>query len=149
MRAIIIEDEDRSAKRMRSLIETSGRKVTILKCLGSVEESNIWFENNPLPDLIFSSPKPVDCGLFLGNCRLLLTQTTSSQISIFNFKGFCLDIILCLIAFSTRICKAIGINNTFLFSSNWRSTSNESSNLIFKRNQFAVAVFDGITINFA
>jgi len=54
MRAIIIEDEHRSAKRMRNLIEASGRKVTILQCLGSVEESNSWFENNPLPDLIFS-----------------------------------------------------------------------------------------------
>ena len=54
MRAIIIEDEQRSAKRMRKLIEESGRDISILTCLGSVQESNEWFENNPLPDLIFS-----------------------------------------------------------------------------------------------
>ena len=54
MKAIIIEDEHRSAKRMRKLIEDSGRKINILTCLGSVQESNEWFENNPLPDLIFS-----------------------------------------------------------------------------------------------
>ena len=54
MRAIIIEDEQRSAKRMRNLIEESGRDINILSCLGSVQESIEWFENNPLPDLIFS-----------------------------------------------------------------------------------------------
>ena len=54
MRAIIIEDEQRSAKRMRKLIEESGRDISILTCLGSVQESNEWFKNNPLPDLIFS-----------------------------------------------------------------------------------------------
>ncbi|RLD24097.1 MAG: DNA-binding response regulator [Bacteroidetes bacterium] len=54
MRAIIIEDEQRSAKRMRNLIEASGRNINIIACLGSVYESNDWFENNALPDLIFS-----------------------------------------------------------------------------------------------
>ena len=54
MKAIIIEDEQRSAKRMRKLIEESGRQVNILTCLGSVQESNEWFQNNPLPDLVFS-----------------------------------------------------------------------------------------------
>jgi len=54
MKAIIIEDEQRSAKRMRKLIEESGREVNILACLGSVYESNAWFKSNSLPDLIFS-----------------------------------------------------------------------------------------------
>ena len=54
MKAIIIEDEQRSAKRMRKLIESSGRDVIITACLGSVHESDDWFQNNELPDLIFS-----------------------------------------------------------------------------------------------
>lgn len=64
MRAIIIEDEQRSAKRMRRLIEESGRDISILTCLGSVQESNEWFKNNPLPDLIFSDIQLGDGSVF-------------------------------------------------------------------------------------
>lgn len=99
MRAIIIEDEHRSAKRMRNLIETSGRKVTILKCLGSVEESNIWFENNPLPDLIFSDIQLGDGSAFdvfdkLTQIPSVIFTTAFDEFALNAFKANGIDYLL-------------------------------------------------------
>jgi len=54
VKAIIIEDELRSAKRMRTLIEESNRDIEVLACLGSAQEAIDWFKSNPLPELVFS-----------------------------------------------------------------------------------------------
>ena len=99
MRAIIIEDEHRSAKRMRKLIEDSGRKITILTCLGSVQESNEWFENNSLPDLIFSDIQLGDGSAFevfekLDKIPPVIFTTAYDEFALNAFKANGIDYLL-------------------------------------------------------
>lgn len=51
MNVIIIEDEKPSARRLQRMLDKLGVQANIL--LHSVEESVVWFQNNPHPDLIF------------------------------------------------------------------------------------------------
>ena len=51
MNIIIIEDEKPAARLLERKIEKLGYSITTL--LHSVEESLLWFQNNPYPDLIF------------------------------------------------------------------------------------------------
>jgi DNA-binding LytR/AlgR family response regulator len=51
MKIIIIEDEKPAARLLQRKIEKLGYGITTL--LHSVEESLLWFQNNPHPDLIF------------------------------------------------------------------------------------------------
>ena len=99
MRAIIIEDEQRSAKRMRKLIEESGRDISILTCLGSVQESNEWFKNNPLPDLIFSDIQLGDGSAFdvFGNMEQIppvIFTTAFDEFALNAFKVNGIDYLL-------------------------------------------------------
>ena len=63
IKVVIIEDEQPAIERLNQLIASSGEKVTIVKTLGSIEESVNWFSNNPSPDLVF-----VDVQLSDGVC---------------------------------------------------------------------------------
>lgn len=54
MKVLIIEDESLAAQKLQKLIEEVQPEFEILACLSSVKESIKWFENNVLPDLIFS-----------------------------------------------------------------------------------------------
>jgi len=54
MKIVIIEDEELLAKALESVLQDYSDSIEILKILGSVEESLDYFENGPLPDLIFS-----------------------------------------------------------------------------------------------
>jgi len=51
MKVIIIEDEKPSARRLQRMLDSLNVKTEIM--LHSVEESIVWFQNNPHPDLIF------------------------------------------------------------------------------------------------
>jgi two-component system response regulator LytT len=51
MNVIIIEDEKPSARRLQRMLQRLDVNVSIM--LNSVEESIVWFSNNPHPDLIF------------------------------------------------------------------------------------------------
>ncbi|MET7027864.1 LytR/AlgR family response regulator transcription factor [Sediminicola luteus] len=51
MNTIIIEDEKPAARRLGRLLSDLNVEVTVM--LHSVEESILWFKNNPHPDLIF------------------------------------------------------------------------------------------------
>lgn len=53
MKALIIEDEDIASRRLKRLIEELAPNCEILAQVSSVESGHEWFENNPLPDLIF------------------------------------------------------------------------------------------------
>ncbi len=53
MTAVIIEDEDIAARRLRNLINELAPDCEILDRISSVEIGHEWFKNNPLPDLIF------------------------------------------------------------------------------------------------
>ena len=99
MRAIIIEDEQRSAKRMRNLIEESGRNITIVTCLGSVQESMDWFENNSLPDLIFSDIQLGDGSAFdvfdkMGQIPPVIFTTAFDEFALNAFKANGIDYLL-------------------------------------------------------
>ncbi|MBQ0769364.1 MAG: response regulator transcription factor [Bizionia sp.] len=51
MKVLIIEDEKPSARRLQRMLKKMDIEVDTL--LHSVEESIVWFKNNPHPDLIF------------------------------------------------------------------------------------------------
>jgi two-component system response regulator LytT len=51
MNIIIIEDEKPAARLLQRKLEKLDYSITTL--LHSVEESLVWFQNNPHPDLIF------------------------------------------------------------------------------------------------
>ncbi len=53
MKAVIVEDEDIASRRLRQLIEELAPECEILERISSVESGHKWFQNNPLPDLIF------------------------------------------------------------------------------------------------
>ena len=52
-KAIIIEDEKPAAEHLQRLINQVDIKIDIISIISSVDEALVWFNNNPLPDLIF------------------------------------------------------------------------------------------------
>jgi len=52
-KALIIEDEKPAAEHLQRLINQIDLKIDIIRIISSVDEALVWFENNPLPDLIF------------------------------------------------------------------------------------------------
>lgn len=52
-KALIIEDEKLAAEHLQRLISKVDPKIDIIKIISSVDEALSWFDNNPLPDLIF------------------------------------------------------------------------------------------------
>ena len=52
-KALIIEDEKPAAEHLQRLINQVDIKIDILKIISSIDEALVWFNNNPLPDLIF------------------------------------------------------------------------------------------------
>ncbi|MCK8522085.1 LytTR family DNA-binding domain-containing protein [Aquimarina sp. D1M17] len=53
MTAVIIEDENIASRRLANLIGELAPEVEITGQITSVENGKLWFDNNPLPDLIF------------------------------------------------------------------------------------------------
>ncbi|MDY8134027.1 LytTR family DNA-binding domain-containing protein [Aquimarina sp. 2201CG5-10] len=53
MKAVIVEDENIASRRLASLIEELAPEIEITGRITSVESGRQWFNNNPLPDLIF------------------------------------------------------------------------------------------------
>jgi two-component system response regulator LytT len=52
-KALIIEDEKPAAEHLQRLINQVDIKIDIITIISSVEEALAWFDNSPLPDLIF------------------------------------------------------------------------------------------------
>ena len=52
-KALIIEDEKLAAEHLQILINQVDIKIDIIKIISSVDEALLWFDNSPLPDLIF------------------------------------------------------------------------------------------------
>jgi len=52
-KALIIEDERPAAEHLQRLINEVDIKIDIISIISSVDEALVWFNNNPLPDLIF------------------------------------------------------------------------------------------------
>ncbi len=53
MKVIIIEDESAAARRLAKLIQETDPGIEILGQLDSIESALLWFEQHPMPDLIF------------------------------------------------------------------------------------------------
>jgi len=53
MKAIIIEDEELAARRLKSLIAECDPEIEVIAMLESIEDSVAWFKQSPSPDLIF------------------------------------------------------------------------------------------------
>ena len=53
MRIVIIEDEMYAAKRLENMVREYAPEIEIAAWLESVEDSIVWFRQNPEPDLIF------------------------------------------------------------------------------------------------
>lgn len=52
-KALIIEDEKPAAEHLQRLINLVDIKIDIIGIISSVDEALLWFDKNPLPDLIF------------------------------------------------------------------------------------------------
>jgi DNA-binding LytR/AlgR family response regulator len=52
-KALIIEDEKLAAEHLHRLIDQVGIKIEIIRIISSVDDALDWFNNNPMPDLIF------------------------------------------------------------------------------------------------
>lgn len=53
MKAIIIEDENLTAKRLQSLLHKYDPTIQVLEILPSVQAAVEWFNNHPEPDIVF------------------------------------------------------------------------------------------------
>lgn len=53
MKVVIIEDELPAANKLKKMLQVLSFDIEIVKQLTSVQESLSWFQQNPLPDLIF------------------------------------------------------------------------------------------------
>lgn len=53
MKAVIIEDENIAAQALQSLVREIDPEMEVLTILQTIEESVEWFEENPMPDLVF------------------------------------------------------------------------------------------------
>ena len=53
MKAIIIEDESVAAQALQSLVQELHPEMEMVAVLQTIEESVEWFEENPMPDLVF------------------------------------------------------------------------------------------------
>lgn len=54
MKIIIIEDEARTAKELKSMLIEIDNDIEVVAVLGSVTAATEWFSNNQVPELIFS-----------------------------------------------------------------------------------------------
>lgn len=54
IRAVIIEDEPKAANELKDILEQVRGDITIIKTMGSIEESVKWLQRNEAPDIIFS-----------------------------------------------------------------------------------------------
>ena len=53
MKALIIEDEVLAAQSLQKLVSEVAPETEIIGILQSIEESVVWFGENPMPDLVF------------------------------------------------------------------------------------------------
>ncbi len=64
MRVVIIEDEPPASEKLLEFIERYDREIQIIARLESVKDSLIWFNENRLPDLVFSDIELLDGNVF-------------------------------------------------------------------------------------
>ncbi len=99
MKAIIIEDEKHTARRLEKMITELDPGIRVVEILDSIESSIAWFESNPLPDLIFQDIHLADGSGFeiyksvRINCPVIFT-TAYDKYAIEAFKVNSIDYLL-------------------------------------------------------
>jgi DNA-binding LytR/AlgR family response regulator len=88
MDVVIIEDEMLAAERLQLLIKNYDPSINIIACLESIEESILWLQTKPLPDLLF-----VDIHLSDGHSFEIFKKVTLQKPVIFTtaFDNYALD----------------------------------------------------------
>jgi|WetSurMetagenome_2_1015567.scaffolds.fasta_scaffold01786_5 DNA-binding LytR/AlgR family response regulator len=147
-KALIIEDEKPAAEHLQRLINQVNIKIDIITIISSVEEALQWFDNNPLPDLIFLDVQLSD-GLSFEifnhiniTCPVIFT-TAYEEYAIKAFKVNSIDYLL----------KPIGIDdlknaiNKFI-SFNYNFINTSSQTLKFKVDQVMKLLTNGYKSRF-
>lgn len=99
MQILIIEDEAAAARRLAKLISEIDPEIEILDQLDSIESSVLWFEQHPMPDLIFMDIHLADGSSFeLFNLvdinRPVIFTTAYDQYALQAFKVNTIDYLL-------------------------------------------------------
>lgn len=99
MRILIIEDEARAANQLQNLLTQCGFEFHLLDVIDTVEDSVNWFNQNPVPELVFMDIQLAD-GLSFEifqqvsvNCPIIFT-TAFDQYAIKAFKVNSVDYLL-------------------------------------------------------
>jgi two-component SAPR family response regulator len=79
MRALIIEDEPAAARRLKTMLHTLDKDITIMDVLDSVEDAVAFLTSQPEPDLIFA-----DIQLSDGVCFDIFKQIMPNSAVIFT-----------------------------------------------------------------
>lgn len=121
-KALIIEDEKLAAEHLQRLISRVDLKIDIIKIISSVDEALLWFDNSPLPDLIFLDVQLSD-GLSFEifnhiniTCPVIFT-TAYEEYAIKAFKVNSIDYLLKPIGFddlNNAINKFTSFNYNFI-----------------------------------
>ena len=138
MKAVIIEDEDIASRRLRNLIMELAPDCEILAHISSVESGHKWFEENPLPDLIFLDIQLNDGYGFdiidrLDHHPPIIFTTAYNEYAIRGFKYNGLDYLLKPID-KTELSKALNkYINTTIDRNDHKTTDIEAIRSLFKK----------------
>lgn len=99
MDVLIIEDEDAAIRRLAKLIQEIDPEMQIVGILDSIESSLLWFEENPMPELIFLDIHLADGSSFelfdhLSITKPVIFTTAYDQYAIQAFKVNAIDYLL-------------------------------------------------------
>ena len=99
MKVLIIEDEAPAYRRLEKLIKESDPLAEIVGIIQSVKDGIVWFQANPLPDLIFSDIQLADDLSFTIYKQLNITVpiifiTAYDEYAINAFKFYSIDYLL-------------------------------------------------------
>jgi DNA-binding LytR/AlgR family response regulator len=121
-KALIIEDEKPAAEHLQRLLPRVDIKIDIIRIISSVDEALQWFDNNPLPDLIFLDVQLSD-GLSFEifnhiniTCPVIFT-TAYEEYAVKAFKVNSIDYLLKPIGFDdlkSAINKFTSFNYSFI-----------------------------------
>lgn len=98
-KALIIEDEKLAAEHLQRLINQIDIKIEIDQIISSVDEALVWFNNNPMPDLIFLDIQLSDGLSFeiFNHCNItcpIIFTTAYEEYAIKAFKVNSIDYLL-------------------------------------------------------
>jgi len=99
MKVLIIEDEPAAARRLAKIIHEIDQGIEIVDPLDSIEASLLWFENHPLPDLIFMDIHLADGSSFeifnhIQIVKPVIFTTAFDQYALQAFKVNAIDYLL-------------------------------------------------------